>query len=208
MHSVWIIGGAFVLFALWMHGVDWRWLAAGGAALLALAFNSIVSARNQAEKAWAGIEAMLTKRFDLIPNLVDAVQRYVEHESDLLREVTALRGAERGARAGVAEAAAADAQTERVLSRLVATAEAYPELKASESFRELQRALNEVEEQLSAARRAYNAAVQHYNDSLRMVPTGWIARLAGFEERPSYEAPALHEARPDVGERFRGARRP
>jgi LemA protein len=206
MHSVWIIGGAFVLFALWMQGVEWPWLAAGGAALLALAFNSIVSARNQAEKAWASIDAMLSKRFDLIPNLVDTVQRYVEHEAELLREVTELRGSARGARAGVGEAAAADAQTERVLSRLVATAEAYPELKASESFQELQRALNEVEEQLSAARRAYNAAVAHYNDTLRMVPTGWLARLAGFEERPSYEAPALHAGRPDVGERFRAAR--
>src|SRR4029453_7878304 len=145
MHSVWIVGGAFVLFALWMNDVDWRWLAAGGAALLALAFNSIVSARNQAEKAWAGIEAMLTKRFDLIPNLVDAVQRYVEHESELLREVTALRGAERGARASVADTAAADAHTERVLSRLVATAEAYPELKASENFPELERRATAVE---------------------------------------------------------------
>jgi LemA protein len=126
MHSVWIIGGAFFLFALWMWDVDGRWIAAGAVALLAGAFNSLVSARNQAEKAWASIDAMLSKRFDLIPSLVDTVQRYIEHESDLLREVTELRGAAGAPRTGAAQAAALDAQTERVLSRLVATAEAYP----------------------------------------------------------------------------------
>ena len=207
MHSVWIIGGAFALFALWMQDVGGPWIVAGAVALVALAFNSIVSARNQAEKAWASIDAMLSKRFDLIPSLVDSVQRYVEHENDVLRDVTALRNAAGAPRADAAQAAALDAETGRVLARLVATAEAYPELKASESFQGLQRSLNEVEEQLSAARRSYNAAVQSYNDSLRMVPTGWLARLAGFAERPYYEAPAGHAERPDVGARFRAGRR-
>jgi LemA protein len=206
MHSVWILGGALGLFALWMFEVDGRWIAAGGAALLAGAFNSIVSARNQAEKAFASVDAMLAKRFDLIPSLVDSVQRYVEHEAGLLEEVARLRAAAGAGPASVEKAVALDAQAERVLSRLVATAEGYPELKASESFQQLQRALNEVEEQLSAARRSYNAAVQHYNDSLRMVPTRWIAQLAGFRERPYYELPAGHGERPDVGARFRAGR--
>jgi LemA protein len=200
MHSVWIIGGGFVLFALWMYDVDWRWITAGGVALLALAFNSIVSARNQAEKAFASIDAMLSKRFDLIPSLVDTVAQYAEHEREALEEVTRLRSA--GAAASPAQSAALDAQTGQVLSRLVATAESYPELKASENFQQLQRALNEVEEQLSAARRTYNAAVQHYNDSLRMVPTSWLARLVGMRERPMYEAPTSHAERPDVAGRF------
>jgi LemA protein len=203
MHSIWIVGGLLGLFALWMWDVDWKWITAGGAALLALAFNSIVSARNQAEKAWASIDAMLTKRFDLIPSLVDTVARYAEHESEALREVTRLRAAAGSAPASPAAAAALDAQTGQALGRLLATAESYPELKASENFQQLQRALNEVEEQLSAARRTYNAAVQHYNDSLRMVPTSWLARLAGMREHPMYEAPAEHAARPDVGARFR-----
>jgi hypothetical protein len=98
MHSVWIIGGLFVLFALWMADVDERWLAAGGAALLALAFNSIVSARNQAEKAFASIDAMLKKRFDLIPALVDSVSRYLEHESQVLEDVTKLSARRRAQR--------------------------------------------------------------------------------------------------------------
>jgi LemA protein len=89
----------------------------------------------------------------------------------------------------------------------VATAESYPELKASESFQQLQRALNEVEEQISAARRSYNAAVQHYNDSLRMVPTSWIARAAGFRERPYFEVPDGQAEPIDVGARFRAGRR-
>jgi LemA protein len=203
MHSVWIIVGSLVLFALWMWEVDWRWIAAGGAALLALAFNSIVSARNQAEKAFASIDAMLSKRFDLIPGLVDAVARYLEHESDVLREVTRLRTAGAARPTSASASAALDAETGQALSRLVATAESYPQLKASENFQQLQRALNEVEEQLSAARRTYNAAVQHYNDSLRMVPTCWIARLVGMRERPMYEAAAEHAGRPDVAARFR-----
>jgi LemA protein len=202
MHSVWILACAFVLFALWMYDVDWRWITAGGVALLAASFNSIVSARNQAEKAFASIDAMLSKRFDLIPSLVDTVAQYAEHESEVMREVTRLRGAA-GAPASPAASAALDAQTGQALSRLVATAESYPELKASENFQQLQRALNEVEEQLSAARRTYNAAVQHYNDSLRMVPTSWLARLVGMKERPMYEAPTSHAERPDVGARFR-----
>jgi LemA protein len=206
MHSVWILGGALGLFALWMFEVDGRWIAAGGAALLAGAFNSIVSARNQAEKAFASIDAMLAKRFDLIPNLVDSVRRYAEHETGLLEEVARLRASAGAGGASVEKAVALDAQAERVLSKLVATAESYPELNASENFQQLQRALNEVEEQLSAARRSYNAAVQHYNDSLRMVPTRWIAGLAGFTERPYFEVPDGHGERPDVGARFRAGR--
>jgi LemA protein len=167
----------------------------------------IVFARNQAEKAWATIDAMLTKRFDLIPSLVDTVARYAEHESDVLREVTQLRSAAGASAASPAASAALDAQTGQALSRLVATAENYPDLKASENFQQLQRALNEVEEQLSAARRTYNAAVQSYNDSLRMVPTSWLARLVGMRERPMYEAAANHAERPDVAARFRSQSR-
>ena len=152
---------------------------------------------------------MLKKRFDLIPSLVDSVQRYLEHESDLLAEVTKLRGAAAGAAPLSAERAVAlDAQTGLALSKLVATAEAYPELKASEGFQQLQRALNEVEEQLSAARRSYNAAVKSYNDALQMVPTSWLAKLAGFAARPYFEIPAGQGEAPDVGARFRSRRTP
>jgi LemA protein len=203
MHSVWIVGGAFFLFALWMWEVDGRWIAAGAAALLVLAFNSIASARNQAEKAWASIDAMLSKRFDLIPSLVDTVQRYLEHESSVLEEIVRLR-AQAGARGVTPEQAnALDGQLARAMSQVIATAESYPELKASENFQQLQRSLNEVEEQISAARRSYNAAAKNYNDAVQMFPTNLFAALLSYKPRAFFEAPAGHEANPDVMARFR-----
>jgi LemA protein len=206
VNTIWIIGGALLLFALWMFEVDTPWIVAGALALLAWSFNSVVAARNAVDKAFASVSVMLKKRFDLVPNLVDSVQRYLEHESEVLVEVTRLR-AEAGARELSPERASElDGRLDRALSRLLATAEGYPELKASEGFQQLQRALNEVEEQISAARRTYNAAVKHYEDALHMFPTNVLARLAGFRERPYFEIPAGHDERPDVGARFRAQR--
>jgi LemA protein len=183
MHSIWIIGGALGLFAMWMFDVDARWIGAFGVALLGLAFNSIVQARNQADTAFSSIGVMLKKRWDLIPNLVDAVQRYVEHESQVLEEVVQLRAKAMSRELPPAEAAALDGQIGRALGQLLVTAEAYPELAASENFQQLQRALNDVEEQISAARRSYNAASKNYNDAVTMFPTNLLAALLGYRER-------------------------
>jgi LemA protein len=206
MHTIWIIGGALFLFALWMFGVGTPWLVAGSVALLAWTFNSVVAARNAVDKAFASVAVMLKKRFDLVPNLVDGVQRYLEHEAEVLEEVTRLRAEAASGELSPERAAALDGQLGRALSRLLVTAESYPELKASENFQQLQRALNEVEEQISAARRAYNAAVKDYDDALHMFPTNVLARLAGFTARPYFEAPAGHDERPDVGAQFRARR--
>jgi LemA protein len=204
MHSVWIIGGAFGLFAMWMFGVDARWIGAASVAWIGLSFNSIVSLKNAAESALSSVSVMLKKRFDLIPSLVDTVQRYMEHESSVLEEIVKLR-AQAGQRGITTEQAnALDGQLARAMSQLVATAESYPELKASESFQQLQRALNEVEEQISAARRTYNAATKNYNDAVQMFPTNLFAAVLGYEPRAFFEAPAGHDARPDVMGRFRG----
>jgi LemA protein len=203
MHSVWIIGGAFGLFAMWMVGVDYRWLGASFVAWLGLSFNSIVSVKNEAENALASISVMLKKRFDLIPSLVDAVQRYIEHESGVLEEITRLR-AQAGASGVTPEQANAfDGQLSRAVGQLIVTAENYPELKASENFQQLQRALNEVEEQISAARRSYNAAAKSYNDAVQMFPTNAFAAVLGYQPRAFFEAPKGHDASPDVMARFR-----
>jgi LemA protein len=205
MHSIWIIGGAFALFALWMFDVDGRWIAAGTVAWLGLAFNSVIHAKNAAETALSSVGVMLKKRFDLIPGLVDAVQRYVEHESDLLAEVVRLRA--RAENLPPAQAAALDGQVSRAVSQILATAESYPELKASANFQQLQRALNEVEEQISAARRTYNMAAKLYNDAVRMFPTNLLAALLGYREREYFEVPAGQEAPVDVMARFRSHER-
>ena len=203
MNQIWTILGGLFLFALWMFEVDWRWITAGAVALVAWTFNTMVNARNQADTAFSSVEVMLKKRYDLIPNLVDTVQRYVEHETRILEEVTSLRARAMSGRLGPDAAIEVDNQMGRALAQLFATAEAYPELKANEGFRDLQRGLNEVEEQISAARRAYNASVKMYNDAVRMLPTNLIAGLLRWSDRRYFELPESQGERPDVMARFR-----
>jgi LemA protein len=203
MSQIWTIGGGLVLFAMWMFGVDWRWIAAGGTALVAWTFNTMVNARNQADTAFSTIEVMLKKRYDLIPNLVDTVQRYVEHESQVLEQVTSLRARAVSGQLPPDAAVEVDNQLGRTLRQLFATAEAYPELKANDGFQQLQRSLNEVEEQISAARRAYNASVKLYNDAVHMLPTNLIALGLRWSDRVYFELPEGHGERPDVMARFR-----
>jgi LemA protein len=207
MNSVWIIGGSLFLFALWMAGTDWRWLAAGSVALVGWTFNSMVSARNQVDNAFSSVSVMLKKRYDLIPNLVDSVQRYMEHEAQVLQEVTRLRAEAMSGRLSSEQAVAVENQLGRALNQLFATAEGYPELKASRGFQDLQRSLNEVEEQISAARRSYNMSVKHYNDSVRMFPTNLFAMALGFDERSYFELPDGHGSTPEVMARFRSQQR-
>ncbi len=203
MSSLWIIGGAFGLFAMWMLGVGLPWIGASFVAWLALTFNSIIAVKNAARSALSSVSVMLKKRFDLIPSLVDTVQRYMEHESGVLEEIVKLR-AQAGALGVTPEQAnAIDGQLVRAMSQVVATAESYPELKASESFQQLQRALNEVEEQISAARRSYNAAAKNYNDTVEMFPTNVFAAVLSYKALQFFEAPKGHDANPDVMARFR-----
>jgi LemA protein len=207
MHAVWFVAGLFGLFAMWMAEVDGRWIAASGAALLALAFNSLVHAKNAADDALASVEVMLKKRWDLIPALVDSVQRYVEHESDVFEGVARLRSRAAGAGAQAESPAALDGETGRAVGRLLATAEAHPELKADASFQQLQRALNEVEEQISAARRSFNASAKAYNDATRMFPTSFLATLLGYRTRAYFDAPDTESRPVDVMQRFRSHER-
>jgi len=203
VQSIWIIGGGLVLFAMYMADVDGRWLVAGSIAWLGLSFNSMVHVRNQAETAFSTIQVMLKKRFDLVPALIDTVQRYMEHETELLEEVTRVRAMAGQTALGTSETAAADSATSSALGRLLATAEGYPELKADAGFQNLQRALNEVEEQISAARRAYNMAAKHHNDAVRMFPTNLLARLLRFQEKDYFETPTHQQQPHDVMARFR-----
>ncbi|MBY0401769.1 LemA family protein [Myxococcota bacterium] len=190
-----------------MFEVDPRWIGAAGVAWLGLTFNSIVSVKNEVENALSSVAVMLKKRFDLIPSLVDAVQRYMEHESGVLEEITRLRTQASARTLTPEQANALDEKLSRAVSQLVATAESYPELKSSENFQQLQRALNEVEEQISAARRTYNAAVKNYNDAVQMFPTNLFAAVLAYRPRTFFEAPAGHDANPDVMDRFRSHQR-
>ena len=151
-------------------------------ALLAWAvflFNRLVRLRNQVHTAWADIDVQLTRRHDLVPSLVAAVKGYAGHEASLLEAVTALRARATAERAP-GRLGDLEGELEHALGRLVALQEAYPDLKASGNFTQLQRELVEVEEHLQYARRFYNGAVRDYNDAVQRVPDLLVARSFGF----------------------------
>ena len=152
-----------------------------------LAFNRLVRLRNQVRTAWADIDVQLLRRHDLVPQLVAAVQAYASHERTVMETATALRAQAMSAPSRPRLAEAEDA-LEHAIGRLLALREAYPELKASDNFAQLQRDLVEVEEHLQYARRYYNGAVRDYNDATKRVPDLLVARLAGFGHEEFFEA--------------------
>ncbi|MDL2255673.1 LemA family protein [Parabacteroides sp. OttesenSCG-928-G06] len=167
----------------------------------AIAYNSLIRKRNQVDNAFASIDVMLKKRFDLIPNLVATVQQYAAHEQELFAEITRLRAMDYG-KFSESEKQAFDAVFTHAGDRLRVVAENYPELKASENFIQLQRSLNETEEQLSAARRTFNASVTDFNNSVQSFPTNLVATLFGFQCKSLFHIPEHEKATPDVKELF------
>lgn len=166
-----------------------------------IAYNSLVGRRNRAAQALSTIEVQLTKRYDLIPKLVDSVKQFMTHERGLLEEIVRLRSQ---AMSGATPAArvAADGALTGALSRLNISIEAYPEVQSSASFMQLQRSLNEVEAQLAAARRTYNGCATDYNNAVEMVPTSIVAGMMNFERLPMFAAEAHKREDVDVGALF------
>lgn len=152
-----------------------------------MAFNRLVRLRNQMRSAWADIDVQLTRRHDLVPQLVSAVKGYAGHEQAVLAAVTALR-AEALEQTSPARLGEVESALEEALSRLLALKEAYPDLKASDNFLQLQRDLVDVEEHLQYARRFYNGAVRDYNDAVQRVPDLAVARAFGFRGGEFYQA--------------------
>ena len=166
----------------------------------ALAFNKLRTADIAAEEALGGIDVQLTRRADLIPNLVNTVKGYATHEKAVFEEVTAARaGVTAAARAGsVEERAAAEARHDKAVFNVLAVAEAYPELKASANFLQLQDQLADTENQLAFARQYYNDAAATVNRLVATVPWMFFAPMAGVRRREFYEAPAGQETPPAV----------
>jgi LemA protein len=154
--------------------------------LVALAYNRLVRLRNEAETGWANIDVQLRRRFDLVPNLVQVVKGYAEHERDTFESVTEARAAAQQA-AGPAQAAQADTVLVGALDRLLAVSEAYPQLRASENFLALQQELADIEDKLAAARRYYNTTVYRYNTVLQSFPSVIVGRTFRFGEREFFE---------------------
>ena len=150
-------------------------------------YNRLIYSRNMANNAFAGIDAYLKKRYDLIPNLVATVSRYAKHEKEILEEITALRARAIDGGTSNEERVEINNRLTKAMHSLNVAVEGYPDLKANSNFLTLQASLNEVEEQLSAARRAYNAAVNSYNNMTGMFPSNIVAMIMGFKSKAYFE---------------------
>jgi len=172
---------------------------------LGFLFNRLVSLRNRAASSWSDIDVQLKQRHDLIHNLVETVKGYAAHERNTLEKVTAARaGAENAREAGApAGAGIAESHLSRRIGQLFAVVEAYPDLKASDGFRQLHQSLVDVEDKLQNARRYYNAVVRDLNTRIQSFPDLFVARLFRFVEREFFELDSATEAavpRIDLGQ--------
>jgi LemA protein len=167
-------------------------------------FNVLIGRKNAVAQAFGTIDVMCRKRYDLIPNLVASVKQYVAHEAGTLEKVTALRNQAATGTLSPDETVQLNNQLTQALGRLMVTVEAYPQLKANENFLQLQRALNEVEEQLSAARRAFNAAVTDFNNAIEKFPTNLMANVMHYTRRPLFEAADNERQNVNVSALFKG----
>jgi len=150
-------------------------------------YNRLVVLRNRIDNAWSQIDVQLKRRFDLIPNLVESVKGYAAHEKEVFQKVTEARASMTSAQT-VAQQADAQNQITQALKSLFAVAEAYPDLKASTNFLQLQSDLTDTEDKIAAARRYYNATVQAYNTAIQTFPSLLFARAAGFRAREFFAA--------------------
>jgi len=153
---------------------------------LVVLYNRLVRLRNRAGNAWAQVDVQLRRRYDLIPNLVEAVKGYAAHERQTFEAVVAARNAAQAAQT-VPEQAAAENALGSVLRRLFALAEAYPALRATENFQALQADLRDAEDRIAVARQIYNDSTLSYNNAVQTVPSNLVAALFRFSTRPFFE---------------------
>lgn len=166
------------------------WIILGLAAALALwavaIYNGLVRNKNLVAEGWSGIETQLKRRTDLIPNLVETVKGYAGHEKSTLDQVTRLRTESEGA-GGVEARAAIERQISAAIGKIMAVAEAYPDLKASANFQSLQTSLAEVEDQIQLSRRYYNGAVRNLNTMIEQFPSNLVANQFQFKKAEFFE---------------------
>ena len=165
--------------------------------LVGVLYNRMVRLRNEADTGWANIDVQLKRRNDLIPNIVEAVKGYAAHERGTFEAVTQARAAVAGAQ-GPAAAGEADNLLTAALGKLFAVAEAYPDLKASENFLQLQHELSATEDKIAAARRYYNATVLRFNNAIQTFPAVLLAGVFGFAKREFFAAEAADRELPEV----------
>jgi LemA protein len=171
--------------------------------LIVIVYNSLIGKKNQVQNSFAAIDTMLKKRYDLIPNLIASVQQYMTYEKGTLTELTALRVKAVSGQVSDDQKMELDNKISKMLGGIMVAVENYPALKANENFLQLQRALNEIEEQLSAARRAFNAAVTDFNNAVEMFPTSFFASMMGYSRKALFEVSDSERKNVDVKELFK-----
>lgn len=172
-----VIGVILLILVVWMIG----------------AYNGFVSSKNKIEEAFATMDVYMKKRWDLVPNLVNTVKGYAEHEKETLSKVTEMRSKSYESMTA-SEKVEADKGLGSALGRLIATAESYPDLKANENFVNLQNQLNQIENDIANSRKYYNGCVRQMNTKVESFPSNVIAGMFHFEKYPMYEVE-------DAGER-------
>lgn len=176
---LWVIIALIVVVVLWVIGV----------------FNGLVTLKNRAKEAWADIDVQLKRRYDLIPNLVETVKGYASHEKEIFEKVTEARASAMNAQ-GLPAKAEAENQLSQTLKSIIAVAEAYPDLKASQNFLELQRELTDTEDKIQAARRFYNTNVRDLNIKIESFPANLVAGSLGFKEMELFQTANEAERQP------------
>lgn len=154
---------------------------------IVLLYNGFVQLINRANEAWSDIDVQLKRRFDLIPNLVTMVQAYAKHEKTIFKDVTAARTKAMGAQS-IHDKDVADGAVKDAVGKILAIAENYPTLMASDNFKKLQEELTDTEDTIASARKYYNGTVRNLNIKIHSFPDMVIAGVAGFKEREFFEA--------------------
>ena len=176
------------------------WILIGVIVLLVLfvivIFNNLVTLRQKVKNSWSQIDVQLQRRFDLIPNLVDTVKGYMEHEKGVLETVTELRSSWASAKT-VGEKAELDNKLTETLKTIMAVSENYPDLKANQNFSELQEELRNTENKISFSRQFYNDSVTRYNIKLEVVPSNIVGSMFNFKPETLFEVES-DEARKNV----------
>ncbi len=168
---IWILIGAVVLFLLWLIAT----------------YNSLVALKNRTDEAWSDIDVQLKRRYDLIPNLVETVKGIAKQEQTVFTKVTEARAAAMNAQGPAAKGKAENMLSE-TLKSLFAVSEAYPDIRSSQNFLQLQTELTDTEDKIQASRRFYNANVRDLNIKIEQFPTSLFAGMLGYSQREFFEA--------------------
>ena len=177
MTALIIVGVIALLLIFWVVGI----------------YNNLVALRNNRENAFANIEVQLKQRYDLIPNLVNTVKGYAEHEKGLLERITQARTAAMGA-TNLNDKIEAENALSSALAGLKVSVEAYPDLKANQNFMQLQSELADIENKLAAVRRFFNSATKELNTGVQSFPAVLFANMFGFHQEPMFEVPEEERA--------------